>query len=166
MDSHSKERHVLVSFAYRYLKYRTRTVWEMRRYLEKKVTLYRFNPQLVDQTIDYLTSLHLLDDLVFIGEYVRTQNTIKPKGVRALRAGLKKYGIQDTDIDTYFMNKQQDESELALRALRLKMKSLIHIGDETKRYQKAIQFMQRRGFSYDSAKEAYKKLTQEPHVAN
>lgn len=160
MKNDAKAKQILLSFAYRYVKHRTRTVWEMKRYLEKKVVLYHFDIALVSQIIEYLTSLRLLDDRVFIGEYVRTQNAIKPKGALALRIGLKKYGIHDSDIDAYFCNNTQDEPELALKALRSKMKSLLHMPDEKKRFQKAVQFMQRRGFSYDTAKQAYNSLVE------
>lgn len=160
MDTHSKARHVLLSFAYRYLKYRTRTEWEMRRYLEKKVALYRFDINLIDTVVEYLSSIHLLDDMVFIGEFVRSRNSIKPKGARALRMELRKYGVRDIDIDTYFRIHEQQEEDLALRALRSKMKTLSHINDATKRFQKAVQFMQRRGFSYDTAKQAYNSLSE------
>jgi len=132
----------------------------MRRYLEKKVALYRFDVTLIDVVIEYLISIHLLDDMVFIGEFVRSRNTIKPKGARALRMELKKYGVRDTDIDTYLKEHKQQEEDLALRALRSKMKTLSHIHDTSKRFQKAVQFMQRRGFSYDTAKHAYNSLSE------
>lgn len=158
-----KKKQVAISLAYRYLKYRSRTVWEMQNYLLKKAALYHLSQTIIDDTLTYLLSLHLLDDMVFIGEFVRSRNALKPKGVRALRQELLRYGVSHSDIDVYFSQHQLDENLLAVKVLRPKLKILSHVADERKRFQKAMQFMQRRGFSFDCAKTAYRMAT-EPGV--
>jgi regulatory protein len=155
-----KKKQVALSLAYQYLKYRSRTVWEVQKHLQKKAPLYHFSEALIDDTLTYLLSLHLLDDMVFIGEFVRSRNAIKPKGLRALRQELRRYGVSDADIDAYFSKHPPDEDLLAAKVLRPKLKTLSHVSDERKRFQKAMQFMQRRGFSFDCAKEAYRMATE------
>lgn len=155
-----KKKQVALSLAYQYLKYRSRTVWEVRQHLQKKAPLYHFSQSLIDDTLTYLLSLHLLDDMVFIGEFVRSRNAVKPKGIRALRQELCRYGVSDTDIDIYFSKHPPDEGQLAIKVLRPKLRALSCVADDRKRFQKAMQFMQRRGFSFDTAKESYRAITE------
>lgn len=143
-----------LSLAYHFLKFRSRTVWEMKCYLQKKSVQWNLSQKDIDTTITYLIEMKLLDDSQFVGEYVRSRNTIKPKSEFVLRLELRKLGIADDILNEHFQTHHQNEEKLANEALKQKVKVLRLIPDRRKRFQKAVQFLQRRGFSYEVAKKA------------
>lgn len=148
-----------LSLAYRYLSFRPRTVTEVERYLQKKVEKYTITEGEIQAALELLKDQGYLNDLEFIGSFVNSRNSLKPKSRRVLELELKRLGISQTDLDTFFSKNPTNEPDLAVKALRKKIKSLHYISDEKKRFIKAISFLQRRGFSYDIAKEAYLQLT-------
>jgi regulatory protein len=150
-----------LSLAYRYLSFRPRTVAEVEKYLEKKAEKYILKPGEIQATIELLKDQGYVNDLEFIKSFVNSRNSLKPKSRRMLEIELKKMGVSQLDINTFFSNNQIDETQLAKKALKKKMKSLVLIIDKKKRYIKAISFLQRRGFSYDIAKDAYLQLAPE-----
>ncbi|MCX6730733.1 MAG: RecX family transcriptional regulator, partial [Candidatus Roizmanbacteria bacterium] len=87
--------------------------------------------------------------------FVNSRNSLKPKSRRVLELELKKLGVTQTDIDVFFSKNPTDEIALAQKALKKKVKSLLFITDQKKRFIKAISFLQRRGFSYDVSRETY-----------
>jgi len=147
-----------LSLAYRYLSFRPRTITEVERYLQKKALKYLFSPGEIAAALELLKDQGYLNDLEFIKSFVNSRNALKPKSKRMLEMELKKMGISQIDIDTFFSEHSTGEDELAKNALKKKMKSLSLIHEEKKRFIKAISFLQRRGFSYDVAKKAYLQL--------
>lgn len=141
--------------AYHFLKFRIRTVWEMQKYLEKKAEKYRLSEQDIQNCIQHLIDEQLLDDTKFVEAYVHTRTVVKPKGTFALRQELQKLGIDKNIINSFFDQNPVDEEALATATLAQKLKSLQSTTDEKKRFQKAVSFLQRRGFSFDTAKRAY-----------
>jgi regulatory protein len=148
-----------LALAYHFLAFRPRSVEEVKKHLQKKMDKYHFSPGEVDAALEILKDQGYLNDLEFIKSFVTSRNLLKPKSKRMLSMELKKAGVSPDDINTYFSENISNESELALRALKKKMKSLLLISDEKKRFIRAISFLQRRGFSYDEAKRAYLQLT-------
>jgi len=149
----------VLSLAYRFLSFRPRTTVEVKRYLQKKSEKGLFTPGEIEAALEILKDQGYLDDLEFIKSFVNSRNILKPKSKRVLEMELKKLGVAQIDINTYFEESPSDESELAKKALQKKMKSLALITDEKKRFIKAISFLQRRGFSYDVAKKTYFDLS-------
>ena len=141
--------------AYHYLKFRMRTVWEMRRYLTNKAEKYRLAQKDIDDCVQHLIDEQLLDDAKFVEAYVHTRTAVKPKGTFVLKQELHKLGVHKDIIDSFFSHNPVDEEPLARAILARKLKSLTTIPDEKKRFQKAITFLQRRGFSFDLAKKVY-----------
>jgi regulatory protein len=150
-----------LSLAYRYLSFRPRTVREVEKYLQKKAEKYTLKPGEIQAVIELLKDQGYLNDLEFIKSFVNSRSSLKPKSRRMLEMELKKMGISSGDLNTFFFKNQIDETQLAQKALKKKMKSLLLIKDKKKRFIKAISFLQRRGFSYDIAKEAYLQLAPE-----
>lgn len=144
-----------LSLAYRFLAFRPRTIFEVNTYLQKKREKYAITQEEIISAIELLKDQGYLDDLAFINSFVRSRNTLKPKSQHALTLELKKMGVSQGDIQTYFVQHPLDEDGLAHIALRKKVKMLMHITDERKRFVKAVAFLQRRGFSFDTAKRAY-----------
>ncbi len=147
-----------LSLAYRYLSFRPRSVGEVEKYLEKKSEKYTISSGDIQATLELLKDQGYLNDGEFIKSFVESRNLLKPKSERVLGMELRKLGVSQEDIDSYFSENTTDEIDLAQKALRKKMKSLLLIVDERKRFIKAITFLQRRGFSYDIAKQTYLHL--------
>ncbi|MFZ2026048.1 MAG: regulatory protein RecX [Microgenomates group bacterium] len=150
-----------LAFAYRYLSFRPRSIQEVERYLEQKAKKYLFTPGEIQATIEILKDQGFLNDVEFIKSFVNARNSLKPKGKRMLILELKKSGVSSEDIDQFFSNSEAaDENALAIEALRHKMKALAMITDEKVKFTKAVSFLQRRGFSFEIARQAYLQLTQ------
>lgn len=147
-----------LSLAYRYLSFRPRTIIEVEKYLKQKALKYLFTLGEIQSVIELLKDQGFLNDLEFIHSFVLSRNSLKPKSKRVLEMELKRLGVSQSHIDTFFTTNPIDEDELVQKALKKKIKSLLLIFDEKKRFIKAISFLQRRGFSYDVAKKAYLQL--------
>jgi regulatory protein len=150
-----------LSLAYRYLSFRPRTVVEVGKYLQKKAEKYTITPDEIQATLELLKDQGYLNDIEFIKSFVNSRNLLKPKSKRVLEMELRKLGVSQVDLDAFFLESPTDEAALAEKALKKKMKSLLLISDEKKRFIKAISFLQRRGFPYDIARQAYLQLTSE-----
>lgn len=147
-----------LSLAYRYLSFRPRTVVEVEKYLQKKAKKYTITSGEIQTVLELLKDQGYLNDVEFIKSFVNSRNSLKPKSKRVLEMELKKLGVSQTDLNIFFSEYPTDETALAEKALKKKMKSLLLIADVKKRFVKAISFLERRGFSYDVAKESYNKL--------
>lgn len=147
-----------ISLAYRYLSFRPRTVFEVRSYLHKKGLKYGFTPDEIQAVIELLSDQGFLNDREFIKSFVSSRNSLKPKSRRVLEMELMRLGVSQADIGAFFSENETDEYTLATKALKSRLKSLIQIPEERKRFIRAISFLQRRGFPYDMAKKAYLQL--------
>ena len=147
-----------LSLAYRYLSFRPRTVVEIEKYLQKKAIQHSLTPGEIQAAIEILKDQGYLNDLEFIKSFVSSRSSLKPKSKWVLEMELKKLGVSQEDIDTFFSKNLANEDELAQAALKKKMKMLSLIPDKRKRFMKAVSFLQRRGFSFDTAKGAYNEI--------
>lgn len=140
-----------LNHAYHFLKFRPRTEREMRDYLIRKKT----PADLIEKIIDKLKESKFIDDREFIKWWVDQRSYFKPKGQFILKQELLRKGIAKDTIDDFFDNIQDNNEEgLAVKALEKKRPSLERLKGK-ERYQKAINFLLRRGFSFDSAKKAF-----------
>lgn len=150
-----------LALAYRYLSFRPRSIKEVEIYLVQKARKYPITPGEIQAAIEILKDQGFLNDTEFIKSFVNARNSLKPKGKRMLILELKKSGVSSEDIDQFFSNNEAaDEGTLAVEALKRKMKALAMIADEKVKFTKAVSFLQRRGFSYEIARQAYLQLTQ------
>jgi len=124
-----------LSIALHFLKFRPRSVFEVRKKLESK----KISDDEVKKVITVLKKNKLLDDGNFAKMYVRDRNLLKPTGSYLLKLELKKLGISDKDIDNALID--QSEEELAKKALESKGRY------RNADFQKQAAFLQRRGFS-------------------
>lgn len=148
-----------LSLAYRFLAFRPRTVVEVKKYLQKKAEKYSFTPGEIQTALELLQDQGYLNDGEFIKSFVNSRNSLKPKSKRVLQMELKSLGVSQVDLDAFFSENPVDEMILAEKALKKKIRSFLLITDEKKRFIKAVSFLQRRGFPYDIAKQAYLQLT-------
>lgn len=137
--------HDPIKIALTFLKFRPRSVFEVREKLKSK----KISDEEIDQTIEVLKRNKLLDDANFAKMYVRDKNLLKPTGVYVLRMSLKRLGLSGGDIDNALS--EQDEIELATRAIESKNRY------RDAEFEKQAQFLQRRGFSMNVIFKVLKK---------
>lgn len=117
-----------------FLKFRPRSVFEIRKKLEVK----KIEVKEIEQTIAVLKHNELLDDAKFAKMYVADRNRFKPSGSYVLRMELKRLGLSEIDIDNALA--EQDEESLAREAIESKSKY------RNGEFEKQAAFLQRRGF--------------------
>lgn len=152
-----KNKDKLLNRAYFYLYLRHRSEKEMLDYLKRKADQYHATDDDVKEVMQELKLQKYLNDDVFIESYVRYRTTAKPKGTYALKRELLKKGIPEEKINAYFEKNEIQEDMLAKEALRKAWHRYKNL-DTLKRKKRAIDFLSRRGFSFDTAKEAFDNL--------
>jgi regulatory protein len=133
-----------------FLSYRPRSEEEVRRYLNRRGVPEETRERLVSR----LRQSKLLDDEAFARYWVENRHTFSPRSKRALQSELRSKGIDDATVQESLSG---DDSDAAYRAALKKMRSLALADYETFR-RKLIPFLQRRGFSYETARAAAQKL--------
>ncbi len=147
----------LLNIAFFYLKFRPRTIKETREYLYKKVKTTHWSHEAVDKVIDHLIELKFLDDKEFVDYLVTSRTRIKIKGIYAIKQELKKFGVNKELIDEYFSNTKINEEELAEKILAGRWPRLKTLPKQ-KRFEKAMSFLQRRGFNFEVGRKTIEKL--------
>lgn len=153
-----------LNFAYFYLKFRFRTKKEVINYLHKKSKKYHFSGEVIDQVIKTLEEQELINDKKFIEWFIEQRSKSKQKGEFVLRGELIRFGIEKNLIDEYFENNRLDEEKLADEALKSRWERFKNL-DKKMRFQKAAQFLLRRGFDFDIIKKTINKLIDKNAIA-
>jgi regulatory protein len=136
--------------AINYLSYRQRSSREILEHLAKK----GFNKNIGEKIIRDLQSIGMINDIEFARLFVRDRLKRKPAGRALLRQQLLAKGISrqvsDQVLGELVSPQYQHDAalELAKRKLRLAHRSLFKL-DEEKRKKRLIDFLLRRGFSYE-----------------
>jgi len=157
MDNKAYEK--LLGRALFYLGIRMRSEHEMRTYLQQKAADLHVNQENIEAVILRLKELKYLDDSLFVTALVSARTRSKPKGEYALRRELSNKGVGAREIDTYFETQGIDEEGLALEALTMKWERMRQL-PRPKRMKRATDFLARRGFSFDSIRNALDKAEQ------
>jgi regulatory protein len=130
-----------------YLSYRPRSRGEVVRYLQK-----RDLPEgEIEAVVERLERAGLLDDEAFARYWVENRERHRPKGLRALRYELREKGISSETIDRVLVS--VDVSDSAYRSAARKARQLAHL-DEQSFTRKIVEYLARRGFDYEVAREA------------
>jgi regulatory protein len=143
-----------VDSAARFLSFRPRSLAEVRRNLTEK----EFAKPVVEAALERLTAMGHLDDLAFARFWVGSRGEFKPLSQRALQAELKRKGVPDAIIEEALA--EQDEAELAYKAAQTQLRKLKG-GALPDFKQKILTFLQRRGFSYSTARTTLTRLIEE-----
>lgn len=147
----------LLNIAFFYLKFRPRTIHETREHLYKKVRTTHWSHEAVDNIIDHLIKLKFLDDKEFINYLVTSRTRTKVKGIFAIKQELYRFGVDKELVDEYFANTKINEDQLAEKVLLSRWKIIKNLPKQ-KRFEKAISFLQRRGFNYDISRKIIERL--------
>ena len=130
-----------------YLSYRPRSCKEIDLYLQK-----RGLPEgQIEVVIERLERAGLLDDEAFARFWVENRERFRPRGLRALRYELRIKGVSGEIIDRAL--ESVDAQESAYRSAERKARQL-RDADRQTFYRKMIDFLSRRGFAYEVAREA------------
>ncbi|MEI6532725.1 MAG: RecX family transcriptional regulator [Candidatus Roizmanbacteria bacterium] len=143
--------------AYRYLSYRNRSRHEVELYLQKKAELFHWELEVVEKAVVKLELLGYVNDKEFVKTYVSQRLRIKSRSVYLIKHELQKFGIDREIVDAYFAEETVDDKDTAVIALQTKWRQY-QLLDSKNRYKKAINFLLRRGFSYDQGRCAIAKL--------
>ncbi|GAC1397324.1 MAG: RecX family transcriptional regulator [Chloroflexota bacterium] len=135
-----------------FLSYRPRSTREIQDYFKKR----KADPDVTLAVVEKLERSGLLNDGEFARYWVENRQTFQPRGSRALRAELRGKGVGNDAIDEALQT-FTDEEETAYRAGLKKATSLASLG-ERDFFQKVVAFLQRRGFPYDAAAKATRRL--------
>lgn len=138
-----------------FLSYRPRSEREVRERLEKKDV----PPPILESVIERLRRLRLVDDQEFAHYWVEQRQTHRPRGVRLLRRELRQKGVDaDTTTDVLEQSEEtEDPVEAACRAAQRKAAAL-RSPDSREFQQRLGQFLLRRGFDYETARAACRRL--------
>ncbi len=143
--------------ALNYLSYRPRSEHEVRRYLIRR----KSPPELISRLIARLRENKLLDDEEFARYWVENRDTFSPRSGRALRSELRSKGIND---ETIAASVSGDDDESAYQAAQKKVRTLAAADRDTFR-RKLLSFLQRRGFSYETARATVERAWREKSEA-
>ncbi len=118
--------------------------------LEGRLRREGFSEDEVADTIAWLRGLGYLDDRKTAQMWVQHRNRFRITGNLGLRYELSTKGAEDSVINEV-LNSRDAERELAVKAAQRKLQLLSERDDVLRRRQKLLQFLQRRGFTWDVA---------------
>ncbi len=137
--------------ALHFLGYRPRSESEVRRRLAKA----QIEEHLVERVVARLRQDGLLDDRDFARYWVENRGNFHPRGARLLAAELRRKGVERAVIDEALAG--GDEEEGALAAGRRKLRQYASLDYRAFR-QKMGAYLARRGFDYETSREAVNRL--------
>ncbi|MGQ9806544.1 MAG: regulatory protein RecX [Chlorobiales bacterium] len=127
---------------------------ELRDKLRKK----KFPPETIQKVILKLYEMNLLNDSQFAGALVRDKLKRTPIGKSALKSKLFQKGIAKETIDDVLKEIDLNSEALCAKAAEQKLKTLTKETDIQKRKQKLVQFLMRRGFDWETIRNALRTL--------
>jgi regulatory protein len=141
-----------------FLAHRPRSEREIRDRLAKKDV-----PEpIAEAVVERLRQLKLVDDQDFARYWVEQRQTHRPRGSRLLRQELRLKGVATDTADEVLeaADADEDPAEAAYRAALKKAQSLRAL-DQRTFVQRLGQFLLRRGFDYETARSATRRLWSE-----
>ena len=129
-----------------YLSYRPRSQAEIVTYLQRHDT----PDTQAEEVIERLKAAGLVNDEAFAQFWVENREQFRPRGPRALRYELQRKGIGREAIDQALEG--VDPLAGAYQAAARKAQQLSHL-DQPEFFRKLVDYLARRGFDYDVAKE-------------
>jgi regulatory protein len=137
-----------------FIEYRPRSISEVRQRLHKK----GYDDDTIEKALSRLQEINLLNDVEFTNYWVEQRQTFKPRSQMALRQELLQKGVDRTIIDEIISD--IDEEAAAKRAAEKQMNRWRNLPEEQFK-QKAMAYLQRRGFQYMIVKETIDEIWQE-----
>ena len=136
----------------RFLKFRDRSEKEIRDYLRQK----KAAPEIIEKIISYCKDYGFINDKKFAADWVRSRSTHRLKSKKIIKIELIKKGIDPEIIEKALSLLQETENtdlNLAKKLVQLRINRYIN-APRQEIYQKLGGFLSRRGFSWDTIKQA------------
>jgi regulatory protein len=134
----------------RYLYLRSRSVWEVRFYMQRK----QVSPALADTILNKLSDLGMLNDTRFAKAWVDNRRLLHPISKRKLQQELRAKRISDEVIADVLLEEEVDEHK---NIMEIAAKKRAHYPDKLK----LMQYLSRQGFRYEDIKSAMSELENE-----
>lgn len=137
-----KSKNTCFDKALKYLSYKPRTEFEIKRYLIKN----KFNETEIIDAIGRLRDSRYIDDENYARMFCENRVRYKPKSVFALSYELRGKGVSDDTINIILS--EYKDVDLAKKSIELKLNLWIDLDDDLFK-KKIMNFLQYRGFSYE-----------------
>jgi len=142
--------------ALRYLSFRPRSLVEVERYMRGRGA----DDSATSATLEKLTRAGFVDDAAFTRFWIENRDAFSPRGTRALQAELRAKGVDRAQVDAVLAETDGDDGARAYGA-GLKRMRLLSRADKDEFRRRMYGFLQRRGFSYETARAAAERLWNE-----
>lgn len=128
-----------------YIARRQRSEWELRDYLKRK----GYEPELAQQIVERIRRIGFINDKAFAEAWVRNRRQLKSASTRRISQELKQKRVSETIITEVLQSDEVDD-RAALQEMIAKKRRQTKYQDTLK----LMQYLARRGFSYDDIKQA------------
>jgi len=136
--------------ALKYLKYRPRSVTEVKTRLKKK----QYKQEVIEKTIKRLKKLGLLNDDEFVKMWIRDRSNRKPRGRKLIHYELEKKGIPVEIIkENLSILTLEDEIDMARRLIKKRFKK-----DESINKERIMNYLYTKGFSLSIIQKVLKEM--------
>lgn len=153
----SEKEQDLYQYCLSFISIRPRSEEEVKKKITKYSSLRDYSDNTKQRVIQTLKEEGLIDDLKFIEWWVRQRSSFKPKGQMVLTRELLGKGVASEKIKDYFNNQPLDEHKLAYKTLLNKKKYFSGFEGFSKK-KKAIDYLLRRGFSWQVSKNVFEEI--------
>lgn len=137
--------------ALHYLSHRPRSQAEMAHYLQRRGA----SEEQREAVIERLKRAGWLDDRAFAQFWIENREQFRPRGPRALAHELRRKGVENQVIEQEVG--VVDEADSAYRAASQKARQFRHL-DRGAFHRKVVEYLVRRGFDYEVARETAIRL--------
>jgi len=155
------ETNKLTEKALHFLSFRPRSESEVRKRLKSKTLHSSFfihysSDEVIDTVVQRVKRLGYINDEEFTRWWVEQRQTHRPRGARLIKSELYQKGITQEIIEKVLPEDEEGEIEQALKAAKKKLRSYDLKSRESR--QKMSQYLARRGFDWETIKEALSRL--------
>ena len=140
--------------AYLLLSFRARSGAE----IEKRLVQKGFPIALVKEITDELAAAGLLDDPAFAEAWIRNRRETRPKGKALLRWELRRKGVPSETVESALDSIEPEDELESARALASRQWERMKDPDPAARIRRIAALLQRRGYSWDTIREATASL--------
>lgn len=151
----NKKEEEIFLWAEKILAMRIHSSFELEQKLRKKFPNSR---EEIDEVIAKLKYLKILNDVNFARDLLNYLLEVKPQSQLFLRRKMQEKGLLDEIISAVMAELEIDELEIAIALVERKMRLLPFGGDKEGKKNKVLAFLQRKGFSFGIAQEAFEAV--------
>jgi len=140
-----------------FLKFRPRSEKEVIDYLKKIIKKKNWDGVNYQDVITILKEQGLIDDKNFVGWFLQSRLSGKPKSQWLLKKELLRFGVEENLIDEYLLQLKINEEDLVEKIIQTHPRIFANLTNKKNKLL-AIAFLQRRGFSYAVIRKKLAKL--------